>query len=164
MARGSFIIQNPEDAQRHLQMLTQGLKRVAVPGLISGVGCGVIAVLLGRFVVINNPGSGEGIGLTSVAWLMAAVLASISSAYLFVAWALARRKRWARYAAAAVFVLKILFCVRFGLASLSTLVILLLFSSVDFYGLWVLLSKKTGQLFSSPEPSRASGKPANLVT
>lgn len=164
MARETFSIQNPADALRHLQILTQGLKRIAIPGMISGVGCAVIAVLLGRFLGSNRPGSSDGFGLTPIAWFLAAALIVISSLYLVIAWGLAHHVKWARHAAAIVFILKIALCFWFGLASLSALVILLLFSSVDIYGLWVLLSKETGQLFSSPHASQASPKPANLVT
>jgi hypothetical protein len=164
MAQGSFFVQSREDALRHLNLLTQGLKRLAIPGLISGLGCGLMGLLLRRFLTFSPSGaSGDG-GFTSIAWFLATVLVVVSIIYLILAWALARHNRWARYAAASTFALKILLCVWLGLASFSTLLILLLFSSIDVYGLWVLLSQETGLLFSSPEASQASGKPANLVT
>ena len=53
MASGSFFIQSSQDAIRHVKMLADGLKKVAVAGLVGGAGCGVMAILLGRFLV--NP-------------------------------------------------------------------------------------------------------------
>jgi hypothetical protein len=44
------------------------------------------------------------------------------------------------------------------------MIVFLLVSGWDVYGLWVLLSKETGELFSSSQVSQASVKPANLVT
>jgi hypothetical protein len=50
--------------------------------------------------------------------------------------------------------------------------VFLMVAGLDLYGLWVLLSKETEQLFTAPaahpdgnsQVTHASGKPANLVT
>jgi hypothetical protein len=44
------------------------------------------------------------------------------------------------------------------------MIVFLVVAAWDLYGLWVLLSKETGELFTSPAPSQATSKPANLVT
>ena len=91
-------------------------------------------------------------------------LIGFSSLYLVIGWGLSHQKQWSRHAAGVVFVLKVLLCVWVGRASIGAMVVFLLIASWDLYGLWVLLSKETAQLFASPEPRQASGKPANLVT
>jgi hypothetical protein len=77
---------------------------------------------------------------------------------------LSHRKPWARYTAAAAFLAKLLLCVWLGRISLGAMIVFLSVTGLDFYGLWVLLSKETEQLLSSPKPTQASIKPANLVT
>jgi hypothetical protein len=57
-----------------------------------------------------------------------------------------------------------LLCVWLGRGAVGAMIVFLLIAAWDFYGLWVLLSKETGQLFSSRETSQVSVKPANLVT
>ena len=44
------------------------------------------------------------------------------------------------------------------------MIVFLCIAGLDFYGLWVLLSKETEQFLSSPKTTQASIKPANLVT
>jgi hypothetical protein len=170
MAIGSFFIQRPEDALRHLKLLTTGLKKVAWAGLIGGFGCTAMAVFLGRVLVVGSPnanatpGSLEMSGIAFVAWFIAIALIVFSGLYLIAGWGLSHQKRWARYAAGAVFLSKVLLCVWLGRATLASMAIFLLVAGWDLYGLWVLLSKETGQLFSSSEASQVSVKPANLVT
>jgi hypothetical protein len=170
MAIGSFFIDTPENALRQVNLVTKGLKKVAIAGLVGGVGCSVMALLLERFVGPPNPQSNaipgfhEISGITFVAWFLAVAMLVFSTLYLIAGWGLSHRKRWARYTAAATFVAKVLLCVWLGRATLSATVVFLLIASWDLYGLWVLLSKETGQLFSSPHASQPSIKPANLVT
>jgi hypothetical protein len=170
MASGSFFIQRPEDALRHINLLTKGLKQVAWAGFAGGAGCSVMAVLLGHFLMTPSPQSNavpgvpEISGITSVAWFMGIALLAYSSLYLVTSWGLSRQKKWARYAAAAVFISKVLLCVWLGRGSVAAMIVFLLIASCDLYGLWVLLSNATGQVFSSQEVSRVSAKPANLVT
>ena len=59
---------------------------------------------------------------------------------------------------------KVLLCVWLGRGAVVAMIVFLLVAAWDFYGLWVLLSKETGQLFSSRETSQVGVKPANLVT
>jgi hypothetical protein len=51
-----------------------------------------------------------------------------------------------------------------GRGSLRAMAVFIGISGWDFYGLWVLLAKETGQLFSSPQANQIAAKPANLVT
>jgi len=160
MAGGSFFIQRPEAAVRHLEILTQGLKKVALAGFVSGGGCVVLALLVGRSLgaynvhASDNPGGMAISGMSLVIWFMALALIVFSSLYLIVSWGLARRTTWSRHAASIVFVLKVLLCVWLGRTSPGVMFIFLLISTFDLYGLWVLLSKETGQLFASPESTQ----------
>ncbi len=170
MASRSFFIQRPEDAERHVTLLAKGLKSVAIVALVGGAGCGVMALLLGHFLVAPSPqpnavpGAQELSGITFVAWFMATAMLLFSCLYFVAGWGLSRRKAWARYAAAATFVAKILLCVWLGRGSVGAMMVFLVIASWDFYGLWVLLSKETEQFLSSPKTTQASIKPANLVT
>jgi hypothetical protein len=178
MDTSSFFIQRPEDAARHLKVLTQALKKVALAGLVGGAGCAFMALLLGRFLTLSNPNSSathanpgvpELSGIAFVAWFLATALVVFSILYFIAGWGLGHQKPWARYAAGAVFTLKILLCIWLGRASLAAMILFLLVAGFDFYGIWVLLSKQTEQLFRAPEASaletsKANGKPANLVT
>jgi hypothetical protein len=167
----SFLIQRREDALRHVNLLAKGLKKVALAGFVGGVGCGVMAILLGHFLVTPAspqanavPGFHELSGITFVATFMAIALLLFSGLYFISGWGLAKQMGWARYTAAATFMAKVLLCVWLGRASVGAMMVFLLIASLDFYGLWVLLSKETGQLFTSLDPSQPSVKPANLVT
>ena len=167
----SFLIQRREDALRHVNLLAKGLKKVALAGVVGGTGCGVMAVLLGHFLVTPAspqanavPGFHELSGITFVATFMAIALLLFSALYFISGWGLARQMGWARYTAAGTFVGKVLLCVWLGRGSVGAMIVFLLVAAWDFYGLWVLLSKETGQLFSSLDPSQPSVKPANLVT
>ncbi len=170
MATGSFFIHGSDDALRHVKLLASGLKKVAIAGFVGGTGCGIMAVLLGHLLVASGPKSNstptaqEMSGITFVAWFMAIALLAFSSVYFVAGWGLAHQKRWARYTAAAVFVAKLLLCLWLGRGSVVAAIISLLIASLDLYGLWVLLSKETGELFGSPRASQSSVKPANLVT
>jgi len=162
MVSGSFFIQRREDAVRHLQILSQGLKKVAQAGLVSGAGCVVLALLVGRSLgaynvhAEDNPGGLAVSGMSLVIWLMAIALIGFSALYLIAGWGLSRRTKWARYTASIVFILKVLLCLWLGRTSLGVMFIFLLISTFDLYGLWVLLSKETEQLFTSPETTQAS--------
>src|SRR5271157_2335151 len=170
MPSRSFFLQRPEDVQRHVTILAKGLKKVAYAGLAGGAGCGILAILLGHFLVTPGPqpnaipGSQEISGITFVTWFMAIALLVFSSLYLVAGWGLSHQKGWARYTAAATFVAKVLLCVWLGRATVSAMIVFLFIASWDLYGLWVLLSKQTGQLFSSPQTNQPRVKPANLVT
>jgi hypothetical protein len=166
MTSGSFLVQTPlfiqrrEDAVRHVNALAKGLKQVGMVGVASGAVCGVMAVLLGR--VLNTqphsssvPGSHGMSGFTLVAVIMATALIVLSCLYLVAGWGLSLQKSWARYTAAATFTLKLVLCLWLGHVSIGAMVIFLMVSAWDIYGLWVLLSKQTGQLFSSPQVSQA---------
>jgi len=175
MATGSFSVKAPfvqtrEDALRHVTLLTKGLKKVAWAGLVGGSGCGVLAWLLGQFLVSPTPqpnaipGARELSGISFVAWFMSIALLAFSILYFIAGWGLSRQKSWARYVAALVFLSKVLLCVWLGRGSIGAMIVFLFVASWDIYGLWVLLSKETGQLFSSSPASQANHKPANLVT
>ncbi|MGA2882182.1 MAG: hypothetical protein ABSG13_24790 [Bryobacteraceae bacterium] len=174
MARGSFFVQTQEDALRHVNLLAKGLEKVAIAGMIGGAACGVMAVLLGRLLVTEPqsntvPGFHEISGVTFVAAFMATGLIVFSGLYFLAGWGLSHRRSWARDTAAATFLAKLLLCVWLGRSSLGAMVLFLMVAAWDIYGLWVLLSKETGQLFtssqtSSPQISQSSDKPANLVT
>jgi len=169
MASGSFFIRNSEDALRHVNQLAKGLKKVALAGLAGGVCCGVMAVLLGHFLGTpaqskTVPGFHELSGITFVASFMSLALLVFSSLYYLAGWGLSEQKGWARYTAAATFIAKVLLCMWLGRGGVEAMIVFLLIAAWDFYGLWVLLSKETGQLFSSRETSQVSVKPANLVT
>ncbi len=169
MATGSFFIQNSEEALCHVNLLAKGLKKVALMGLVGGLGCGVMAVLLSHFLMTPTqsnavPGFHELSGITFVASFMSIALLVFSGLYFLAGWGLSQQKGWARYTAAATFVAKVLLCVWLGRGSVVAMLVFLCIAAWDFYGLWVLLSKETGQLFSSRETSQVSVKPANLVT
>ena len=170
MASGSFFIQTQEAALRHVGLLAKGLKKVGMTGLVGGLACGGMAVLLGHFLITPSPrsnaipGAQEMSGITFVAWFMAVALLVFSSLYLVAGWGLSHQKRWGRYTAAATFISKVLLCLWLGRGSIAAMIVFLLITVWDLYGLWVLLSKETGQLFGSPESSQVSVKPANLVT
>jgi hypothetical protein len=169
MASRSFFIQNRDDAQRHFTLLLKGLKSVATVALIGAAGCGILAILLGHFLAPSTqsnavPGTQELSGIVFFAWFMAAAMLVFSGLYFVAGWGLSHRKPWARYTAAAAFLAKLLLCVWLGRISLGAMIVFLSVTGLDFYGLWVLLSKETEQLLSSPKPTQASIKPANLVT
>src|SRR5580700_1471876 len=159
MAGSSFFIQNSEDALRHVHLLAKGLKKVALAGLVGGLGCGVMAVLLSHFLATPTqsnavPGFHELSGITFVASFMSIALLVFSGLYFLAGWGLSQQKGWARYTAAATFVAKVLLCVWLGRGAVGAMIVFLLVAAWDFYGLWVLLSKETGQLFSSRETSQ----------
>jgi len=170
MPRASLFIQRPEDASRHINMLARGLKQIGVAGAVAGAGCTVLAVFVSHYLGIRGnpssttPGVREMSGIVLVTWFLAVALLAFSSLYFLVGWGLAHQKRWARYAAAATFLGKVLLCVFLGRGSLPAMILFLTIASWDLYGLWVLLSKETRQLFSSSAASTAGVKPANLVT
>jgi hypothetical protein len=170
MASRSFFIQSPEDAQRHVTRLLKGLKSAALVTLTSGAGCGVMALLLSHFLggpsTQSNgvPGAQLLFGIAFIAWAMAAAMLLFSGLYFVAGWGLSHRKPWARYTAAAAFLAKLLLCVWLGRVSVAAMLVFLSIAGLDFYGLWVLLSKETEQLLSSPKATQASIKPANLVT
>jgi hypothetical protein len=147
----SPFVRTREDALRHVNLLGRGLKKVAWAGLIGGLCCGVLAVLEAHFLTSPSPqpnailGAPELSGISFIAWFMAIALLVFSILYYTAGW-----------------------CVWLGRGSIAAMAVFLLVASWDFYGLWVLLSKETGQLFASPNASsnttHASGKPANLVT
>jgi hypothetical protein len=170
MSSGSFFIHRPEDALRHITLLTKGLRQVGIAGLVAGGVCSLLAILLSRFIITPLPqsspvpGSHEISGVAFATWFMAIAFLVYSGLYLAARWGLARREGWARYVAAAAFLSKILLCAWLGRGSVVAMILFLLIAGCDIYGLWVLLSKETAQLFSSPETSQAGVKPANLVT
>lgn len=165
MASGSFFVQTPEAALRHVNLLAKGLKKVAWAGLVGGAGCSVLALLLGHFLVTPNPqstsipGAHEISGISFVAWFMATAMLVFSTLYLIAGWGLSHQKPWARYTAAAVFLMKVLLCVWLGRGSVGAMIVFLMVAGWDFYGLWVLLSKEAGQLFASPQISPSFDSP-----
>jgi|ERR1700733_10825646 hypothetical protein len=170
MASRSFFIQSPEDAQHHFALLLKGLRSVAIVALVGGAGCGVMAILLGHFLAVPSPQSNAVAGaqllsgIAVIAWFMAAAMLVFSGLYFVAGWGLSHRKPWARYTAAAAFLAKLLLCAWLGRVSLGAMIVFLCIAGLDFYGLWVLLSKETEQFLSSPKTTQASIKPANLVT
>jgi hypothetical protein len=170
MASRSFFIQNPEDALRHVDLLAKGLNKLAIAGWVAGGGCTILAALVGHFLVTRSPqpngvpGLQEISGVTLVAWFMAIALLFFSSLYFVAGRGLARRKSWARHTAAGVFMLKVLLCVWLGRGSVGAMIVFLTIAAWDLYGLWVLMAKETGQLFTASESQQPSAKPANLVT
>ncbi len=168
MTSGSFFVQTSEDALRHVNLLANGLKKVAIAGWICGAGCGAMAILLARILInpdhSNSAPGHEMAGLTFVAAFMASALLVFSTLYFLSGWGLSHQLPWARYAAAGTFLAKILLCVWVGRGSFRGMIFFLMVAAWDFYGLWVLLSKETGQLLTSTEVRQPSGKPANLVT
>jgi hypothetical protein len=170
MARGSFFVQTPENALRHVNVLAKGLKKIAVAGWVGGTGCAVLAVFLSRFLVPPHargntlPGFQEMSGISLVTWFMALAMLLFSSLYFISGWGLSHQKPWARYTAAGTFVLKVILCVWLGRGSFAAMIVFLLVAGWDIYGLWVLLARETGHLFGSTPISEASVKPANLVT
>lgn len=165
MAGGSFFVQTPESALRHVNLLAKGLKKVAWAGFAGGAGCGVIALILGRFLITpapssTVPGFRELSGISFVAWFMTLALLVFAALYFLAGWGLSKQKPWARYTAAAVFLSKILLCVWLGRGSFAAMIIFLVVASWDIYGLWVLLAKETGQLLDSQKLSQAFDSPA----
>ncbi len=79
--------------------------------------------------------------------------------YFISGWGLSQQKPWARYTAAATFIFKVLVCVWLGRGSIGAMVVFLMVAGWDVYGLWVLLSKGTAQVFSSPQVSPAFESP-----
>lgn len=174
MASRSFFIQRHEDALRHVDQLAKGLKKIAIAGWVAGAGCTLLALLVSHFMVTRSPqpnpvpGFQEISGVTLVTWFMAIALLAFSTLYFISGWGLERRKPWSRHAAAGTFLLKAILCVWLGRGSLAAMIVFLSIAGCDLYGLWVLISDQTGQLFRSPAPSpettQAPAKPANLVT
>jgi hypothetical protein len=187
MATDFFIqrpvfIQRPEDAQRHIDLLAKGLKKVALAGWVGGAGCAFLTLFVARLLVAtsgqpaNVPGVHEISGITFIAAFMAAALLVFSTLYFVSGWGLSHQTVWARYTAAGTFIAKILLCVWLGRGSVGGMIVFLLIAGWDFYGLWVLLSKGTAHLFNTSESNQtssepasanskpAAAKPANLVT
>src|SRR6202034_3885134 len=106
------------------------------------------------------PGAQELSGIAFIAWFMAAAMVVFSGLYFVAGWGLSHRKPWARYTAAAAFLAKLLLCLWLGRVSVGAMIVFLCVAGLDFYGLWVLLSKETEQLLSSPKTTQASIKPA----
>ena len=162
---GSFFVQTPEDARRHVNLLATSLKKVAFAGLIGGAGCGALAVLLGHFLVPPSvqstaiPGTRELSGISFVTWFMTFGLLGFSALYFISGWGLSQQKHWARYTAAGTFIFKVLLCVWLGRGSIGAMVVFLMVAGWDVYGLWVLLSKGTAEVFSSPKVSPAFDSP-----
>ena len=133
----------------------RSLKKVALAGLVGGPAVGYWryfwAIFWCRPAQSNAvPGSRELSGISFVAWFMTIALLVFSALYFIAGWGLSQQKPWARYTAAATFISKVLLCVWLGRGSMGAMIVFLLVAAWDFYGLWVLLSKETGQLFSSP--------------
>jgi hypothetical protein len=170
MVARSIFIQSPEDAARHVNHLAAGLRRFAISGWISGAACTALALFISHYLtgVITRAGAAPGPGPTSgiafLAWVMAIALLVFSTLYFIAGWGLAQKKPWSRYAAAGTFLLKTLLCIWVGLNSPAAMIIFLLLAGWDIYGLWVLMSKETGQLLSAPHATQASVNPANLAT
>lgn len=166
MASRSFFLQRPEDALRHLNLLAKSLKKLALVGFVGGAGCSVMALLLRSFLVspapLPNapPGLREMSGITLVASFMAIALLAFSALYFVSGWGLSHQKAWGRYIASGTFLVKLLLCVWLGRATFSSMFVFLLIASWDIYGLWVLLSKTTGQLFVLPQTNQTRAKPA----
>jgi hypothetical protein len=161
----SFFVQTPEDARRHVNLLASSLKKVALAGLIGGAGCGVLAVLLGHFLVPPSvqstaiPGTRELSGISFVTWFMTIGLLVFSALYFISGWGLSQQKSWARYTAAGTFIFKVLLCVWLGRGSIGAMFVFLMIAGWDVYGLWVLLSKGTAQVFSSPQVNSGFDSP-----
>jgi hypothetical protein len=162
MTGSSFFVQTPEAALRHVNLLAKGLKKVAWAGLAGGVGGSALAALVSHLLVtsspqpITTPGFREMSGITFVTWFMALALLGFSTLYLIAGWGLSNQKPWARYMAAAVFLAKILLCVWLGRGSIGAMIVFLTVAIWDIYGLWVLLAKESGQLFTSSEPASSA--------
>jgi hypothetical protein len=172
MDSGSFFIQTPGDARRHVEQLTNGLKKVAFVSLVGGLSCSALAIFFSRFLAPAGPqpraGSGlnQNSGVAFAAWCIAIALLAMAGLYLVASWGLGRRKSWARYTAAATFSVKVLLCLWLGRAGVGAMIMFLFLASWDFYGLWVLLAKETGQLFASPQsphPDTASDSAPGTV-
>ena len=170
MVARSIFIQTQEDAARHVNTLASGLRRFAISGWISGAACTAMALFISHYLadVVTpagaTPGSRPTSGIAFLAWVMAIALLGFSTLYFIAGWGLAQKKPWARYAAAATFLLKTLLCIWAGLNSSAAMIIFLLLAGWDLYGLWVLMSKETGQLLSAPHATQPSVEPANLAT
>lgn len=165
MPSRSFFIQRPEDAQRHVDLLAKGLKKVAIAGWVGGAGCTALAALVSHFLVTRStqpnsvPGFQEISGITFVTWFMALALLVFSTLYFMAGWGLVHHTKWARYTAAGVFIAKVLLCVWLGRGGFAAMFVFLLIASWDLYGLWVLLSDETGKLFSPRQPAPALSYP-----
>jgi hypothetical protein len=166
MDSGSFFIQTPGDARRHVEQLINGLKKVAFVSLVGGLCCSALAMFFSRFLAPAGPqpsadsGLNQNSGVTFAAWCIAIALLVMAALYLVAAWGLGRRKPWARYTAAGTFLVKVLLCLWLGRASFGAMIMFLFLASWDFYGLWVLLAKETGHLFVSlqfPHPDIVPG-------
>jgi hypothetical protein len=170
MDSGSFFIQTPENARRHFEQLTSGLKKVAFVSLVGGLCCCALGVFFSRFLAPAGPQpsavpvSNQNSGVASAAWYIAIALLAMAGLYLVASWGLGRRKPWARYTAAGTFLVKALLCLWLGRVSLGAMVMFLFLASWDFYGLWVLLAKETGQLFASPQSLRPATVPSDPDT
>jgi hypothetical protein len=173
MGARSIFIQTPEDAARHVSTLAAGLRRFSISGWISGAACTGLALFISH--VLNGatahagatPGSPQVTGIAFLAWAWAIALLVFSTLYFIAGQGLAQKKPWSRYAAAGTFLLKTLACIWMGLNSPVAMVIFLLLAGWDLYGLWVLMSKETGQLLSAPRAAPAPVEPvnpANLAT
>jgi len=169
----SIFIQRPEDAARHVNTLAAGLRRFAISGWISGTACVALALFVSHYLTGfmtrpgAPPGSRETSGITFMAWALAIALLVFSTLYFIAGWGLVQKKPWARYAAAGIFLLKVLLCIWVGLSSAAAMIIFLLLAGWDLYGLWVLMAKETGELLSAAPATPASVKPvnpANLAT
>jgi hypothetical protein len=179
MAASTFFLQrprlHPDDARRHLGLLVRGLKNIAYVGWSSAAGCTFLALLIGRFLFTRptQPGTVSDFqGLSAivfVAWFMAIAMLVFSTLYFVSGFGLARQKTWAHYMASVTFMTKILLCLALGRISIRAMLVFLVISSWDFYGLWVSLSAPVAQLFSRqvegiPESTQAEAKPVNLIS
>lgn len=90
---------------------------------------------------------------------MSIAMLVFSTLYFISGWGLSQQKPWARYMAAATFIFKLLVCVWLGRGSVGAMLVLLMVAGWDMYGLWVLLSKGTAQVFGSPQVSPAFESP-----
>lgn len=174
MASRSFFIQTPEDARRHLDLLAKGLKKLGLAGWAGGGGCALLALMVTRYFGLHSaqadPASGlqPMSGISLITWILAIAMLLFSTLYYVAGWALEKQKGWARYIAAGTFLIKTLLCVWIGRASVASIIVFLMIAAWDIYGLWVLLSKETGLLFTSPakvsDTTPASVNPANSVS
>lgn len=170
----SFFVRRPEDALRHLKLLSDGLNKLALAGWITGGCCTLLALLVNHFLSptpLPNapPGSQEMSGIVRIIWFMAIAMLVFSSLYFIAGRGLAERKNWARNTGAATFLLKVLLCVWLGRGTPGAMLVFLTLCTWDLYGLWVLMAKETGLLFTATattagDAEHTSAKPANLVT
>jgi hypothetical protein len=152
----NFFIHTPENALRHVDMLANGLAKVAILGWCGAAACSALAIFFHRLLAPSSlqtnaaPGWQQTSDVSLNAWFLAIGLFLFSSLYFVTARGLRQKKPWARYMGAAAFLLKILLCLWLGRSSVVAIVFFLSVASWDFYGLWVLLAKETGQLFTPP--------------